>query len=137
MTYRIVVADDHSLVRKYVRGILSDDDDYEIVGEADDGLDLVAIVDHCDVVPDLVIVDISMPRMTGFDAIANIIVRHPEVSALVLTAHEDEEYVNRAIESGASGYLIKWDAEAELIPAIQQIRQGRKYLSSRLDLHQA
>jgi two-component system, NarL family, response regulator NreC len=130
MTYRIVLADDQPMVRKYVRGILSEKEDFEVVGEAGDGRDLIDVVDHCEVVPDLVIVDISMPNMTGLDAIESILARHPEVCALVLTVHKDEAYVTRAIEAGASGFMIKGNADTELIPAIQKIRQGSMYWPS-------
>jgi two-component system response regulator NreC len=99
-----------------------------VIGEVGDGLGLLEMVKTS--IPHIIVLDISMPNVTGLDAIESILARHPEVSALVLTVHKDEAYVNRAIEAGASGYMIKGNADTELIPAIQQIRRGSMYWPS-------
>jgi DNA-binding NarL/FixJ family response regulator len=106
ITYRIVLADDPPRVRKFVRGILSDKEDCMVVGKACEGREPIAMVDHREVVPGLLIVDISMPSVAGLDAMESILAHHPRSGALVLTIHEDEAYVTRAIEAGASGFLI-------------------------------
>ncbi len=128
--YRIVLADDHALVRRGLRRILGEKSELEIVGEAGDGLQLLGIVSK--LAPDLVILDVSMPNIRGIEAIPEIRRAHSAVKILILTMHKDEEYLYEAISAGANGYLLKEDAEQELFAAINDIRSGKIYISPRL-----
>ena len=130
MTYRIVLADDQPLVRECIKRILADGKDLEVVAEADDGLELLALLADPAMTPDLVIVDITMPHLEGIEAIRRIKQTRPDIKALILTVHKGEDYVARALSVGASGYLIKEDADFELMPAIGKIRRGETYISS-------
>ncbi len=130
--YQIVLADDYPLFRQWVRGILAGTKDLEVVAEVDDGQALLDLLFDGSITPDLIIADISMPRLDGLGAMQHIKARHPHVKTLVLTGHRDDEYIVKALSLGAAGYLLKEDADAELMPAIGKIRQGATYLSSRL-----
>lgn len=127
-TYPIVLADDHALMRQGLAGIIAGTGDLEVVGEAGDGLELLALLRK--LAPRLVILDLSMPKLRGLEAIREIKARSPEISVLVLTMHK--EYVHQALAAGADGYLLKEDADRDLFSAIEAIRQGRRYISSRL-----
>jgi DNA-binding NarL/FixJ family response regulator len=133
MCYQIVLADDYPIFRQCVRKILADTSDLEIVGEADDGQALLEMLFEGSITPDLIITDISMPRLDGIGAIQCITALLPHIKTLVLTAHEEEDCIAMALNSGAAGYLLKVDAFTELIAAIGQIRQGANYLSSCLE----
>jgi DNA-binding NarL/FixJ family response regulator len=125
--YRIVLADDHVLLRQGLRRILEGKADLEVTGEAGDGLELLHLLSQ--ITPDMVILDISMPRLRGLEAIHEIKITHPEVDILILTMHKDKEYLYLALSAGAQGYLLKEDADKELFSAIEKIRQGKTYLS--------
>ena len=125
--YRIVLADDHVLVRQGLRRILEGTADLEVMGEAGDGLELLDLLKH--VTPHLVILDIFMPRLRGIEAIREIRMIHPEASVLILTMHKDKEYLYLALSEGAKGYLLKEDADRDLFSAIEKIRQGKTYIS--------
>ena len=101
--------------------------DLEVVGEASDGLELLDLLNHSD--PDMVVLDISMPKLRGIEAIHEIKTIRPEVSILMLTMHKDKEYLYLALSAGAKGYLLKEDADRDLFSAIERIRQGRAYVS--------
>jgi len=132
MSYQIVLADDHPLFRRCVREILAETEDLEVVAEAADGQALLDLLFDGSITPDLILADISMPRLNGFEAIQRITKLHPHIKTVVLTGHRDEEYVAKALSLGAAGYLLKEDVGTELMPAIGKIRQGATYLSSRL-----
>ena len=125
--YRIVLADDHVMFRQGIKNILERTEDLEIVGEAGDGLKLLALLKK--VAPDMVILDISMPNMRGLEATREIKIISPDVKVLILTMHKDKEYVYYAVSAGAEGYLLKEDADTELFAAIEKIRQGEHYIS--------
>jgi DNA-binding NarL/FixJ family response regulator len=125
--YSIVLADDHGLFRAGLNRILREVPWLEVVGEADDGLALLSMLKKRE--PHLVILDISMPHLRGIEAICEIRAGHPNVKILMLTMYKDMEFVSQAIGAGASGYLLKQDAETEIFAAIEAIRQGRTYLS--------
>ena len=125
--YRIVLADDHVLVRQGLRRILEGMADLEVTGEAGDGLELLDLLRQ--VTPDLVVLDIFMPKLRGIEAIREIKLIHPEVNVLILTMHKDKEYLYLALAEGAKGYLLKEDADEELFSAIEKIRQGKTYVS--------
>ena len=126
-TYRIVLADDHILLREGLKKILEGADDVEVVGEAGDGLELLTLLNQ--VLPDMVILDITMPKLRGIEAVHEIRATHPGVGVLILTMHKDKEYLSLALSAGAKGYLLKEDAPKELFTAIDRIRQGKTYLS--------
>ncbi|MBI5440572.1 MAG: response regulator transcription factor [Deltaproteobacteria bacterium] len=128
--YRIFLADDHVLVRRGIRKLLEEAEDMAVVGEAGDGLELLRQLRA--VAADLVILDISMPRLRGMEAIREIRSTFPDVKILVLTMHRRAEYLQHALSAGANGYLLKEDADAELFEAIEAIRKGRVYLSALL-----
>jgi len=125
--YRVILADDHVLVRQGLNKIISETEDVQVVGEAGDGIELLDILAKSGA--DMVILDISMPRLRGLEAIHEIRSLYPGVAILVLTMHKDMEYLYLALSSGAKGYVLKDDADKELFAAIAKIRQGRTYVS--------
>ncbi len=128
--YRITLADDHALLRQGLKRIIEESGEFQVVGEAGDGLELIRLLNKT--VPDMAVVDISMPKMRGTEAISEIKSRHPGVKILVLTMHKDQNYLYQALTSGADGYLLKEDADTELFNAIEMIRQGGLYVSPAL-----
>jgi DNA-binding NarL/FixJ family response regulator len=126
--YRIMLADDHVLVRKGIRKILQEQADLSVVGEAGDGLELLELLQG--ETPDLVILDISMPRLRGLEATKKIKELHPQVKVLILTMHRDQEYLARAMSDGADGYILKEDADLSLYSAIDMIRRGQSFISA-------
>jgi DNA-binding NarL/FixJ family response regulator len=126
--YRIVLADDHAMMRQGLRKIMEGVADLEVIGEAGDGIELLALLER--VIPHMVILDISMPNLRGIEALRQIKMKYPEVKVLILSMHK--EYLYQGFSAGADGYLLKEDADRELFSAIENIRQGRTYLSPRL-----
>lgn len=124
---RVVLADDHTLVRAGIRKILESMDDMEVVGEAGDGKTLLALVEQLR--PDMVLMDITMPELNGLDATLLVTKQWPQTRVLILSMYENEEYVSLALANGAAGYLLKDAAPAELHTAIQTVLAGRVYLS--------
>jgi DNA-binding NarL/FixJ family response regulator len=118
------------LVRQGLKRILDGARDLEVVGEAADGLELLDLLNHLN--PDMVILDVSMPRLRGIEAIHEIKTMRPGVSILMLTMHKDKEYLYLALSAGAKGYLLKEDADRDLFSAIEKIRQGKTYVSPNL-----
>ena len=125
--YRIVLADDHVLVRQGLRRILAERADLEVVGESSDGLELLNLLNQ--VTTHMVILDIFMPHLRGIEAIHEIKAAHPDVNVLILTMNKDKEYLYLALSAGAKGYLLKEDADKELFSAIEKVRQGKTYIS--------
>jgi len=123
----IVIADDHRLFRDGIRMLLSRIPDFEIIGEVVDGQALVDFLQKQQ--PDVVLVDISMPRLNGLDAIAEIKKQHPYTKFVVLTMHEEGDYVVKSVQTGASGYLFKNVESAELEKAIRTVAKGEKYFN--------
>ena len=130
MCYQIVLADDYAPIRQCLRKMLANTEDLEIVAEANDGKALLDLLLAGSVTPDLIIVDISMPKLGGFEVIPRIKALFPHIKMLVFTEHKDEDHVAKALNLGVVGYLLKSDAYTELMPAIGKIRQGATYLSS-------
>jgi len=124
---RVLLADDHSIVRDGLRRIVEESGNMEVVAEADDGHE--AIQKTRDHTPDVVVVDISMPGLDGLDVISRLSTEFPDLPILVLTMHEEEQYVVRAIEAGAKGYLTKKSAPEQLVTAIRKIYEGARYLT--------
>lgn len=127
MRPRIVLADDHALVRAGLRKLLESMPDIEVVGEAEDGRAALVLVESRR--PDLVLMDIAMPGLNGIEAAARLSREHPEVRALILSMHQHEDYVRQALRAGAAGYLLKEAAPVELELAIQAVLRGEIYLS--------
>ena len=125
--YRIVIAEDHTILREGLRALLSSHPNFEIVDEARDGQEAIRAVEKHR--PDLVLIDLSMPRMNGLEALAEIKKQHPETKVVVLTVHKTEEYVLAALERGANGYVLKDADHAELRLALEQVLAGKRYLS--------
>jgi two-component system response regulator NreC len=125
--YRIVLADDHVLFRQGVKSILEKDKRIEVVGEANDGIELLDLPRK--VVPDMIILDISMPHLRGIEVSQEIKKISRKIKILILSMHRDKGYVHSVIEAGAEGYLLKEDADTELFAAIEKIRQDGHYLS--------
>lgn len=126
-TYRIVIAEDHTILREGLRAILAADPGLEIVGEAEDGRE--AVRQAASKAPDLILMDLSMPRMNGLEAIREIRRQSPGTKILALTVHSSEEYVLAALEAGADGYVLKDATRSELVMAIRRILEGKRYLS--------
>jgi DNA-binding NarL/FixJ family response regulator len=125
--YRIILADDHALFRQGVRRIIEEIRDFEVVGEVGDGLELLNIFSSAN--PDLVVLDIAMPGLRGLEAAKEIRTMRAETEILILTMHRESDYVRHAIKAGVKGYLLKEDADTELISAIRTIREGKQFLS--------
>ena len=130
MTCRIVLADDQPLIRQYIRQLLAERPDLDVIAEADDGASLLQMLVEGSVNPALIIVDISMPKLEGIEAVRWIHALYPDTKVLMLTMHKDSYYLAKSLAAGASGYLIKEDAGTELLPAIEAILDGRIYVSS-------
>jgi len=125
--YRIMIAEDHTIVRQGLRALLSSDPDYKIVGEAEDGREAVRSAETLS--PDLILMDLSMPKMTGTEAISEIKKRNTDTKIIVLTVHRGEEYVLSALKAGADGYVLKDANRDELTTAIKKVLEGKRYLS--------
>ncbi|GJQ20532.1 MAG: DNA-binding response regulator [Bacteroidia bacterium] len=127
---RILLADDHELIRTGMRNLIGSNSDFQIVGEAADGEDTIAKVRQLR--PDVAIVDISMPKLSGIEAAKRICKEFPSVRVLVLTMHENAEYVYQILKSGASGYLLKNAGKDEITQAIYAVMKGNKFFSPRI-----
>jgi len=123
----IVLADDHTILREGLRALLSADPKFEIVAEAEDGRQAVRCVEKLG--PDLLLMDLSMPRMSGIDAISEIKKRYPETKIIALTVHKTEEYLLTTLQAGADGYVLKDATHDELVMAIHNVMAGKPYLS--------
>jgi len=130
--YQIVLADDHVMFRRGVKRIVQSLGDVEVVGEAGDGLELLEVLKKTQ--PQMVIMDISMPNLRGLEATREVKNLHPDVKILILTMHKDKEYLYHAFSAGAEGYLLKEDADTELLSAIDTLRRGGSYVSPLLPL---
>ena len=129
----IVLADDHPLLRQALRNVLDQQADFEVVAEVGDGDEVVKVT--MELVPDVVIMDISMPKLNGLEATRQIKAKHPEVAILVLTVHGEAEHVLGLLEAGAAGYLTKSVFGEEVVQAIRAVAAGEAVLSA-ASLHQ-
>jgi DNA-binding NarL/FixJ family response regulator len=125
---RVLVADDHAIVRKGLGQIISETSDLEVAGEAANGAEVISLV--MDGEYDAVVLDINMPGMDGLDALKQLQSIKPDIPVLVLSMHAEDEYALRVLKAGASGYLNKESAPEELVAAIRKISSGGKYMSS-------
>src|SRR3954462_8020637 len=122
MSIRILLADDHGVVRKGLRFLLERHPGMEVVGEAADGRDAVRLAETVN--PDIVIMDIGMPLLNGIEATAQIVKRKPTTRVIILSMHSDEHYLLSALNAGAKGYLLKGSAEEDLVRAIHAVSLG-------------
>lgn len=124
---RVMLADDHNIVREGLRRIIEESGDIQVVAEAEDGRQAMKQIRTS--LPDVAVVDISMPGMDGLELISLISAERPELPILILTMHEEEQYVVRAITTGAMGYVTKRSASEELVAAIRKVHAGGRYLT--------
>ena len=124
---RVVLADDHKLMRTGLRLIVDQHPEFAVVGEADDGREAVSLVETLR--PDVIVMDIGMPRLNGIEAAAQITGAHPEIAVVMLSMHSDEGYILRALKAGARAYLLKDSAEADLSRAITAVIEGKSFFS--------
>ncbi len=127
---RILIADDHEVVRHGLRRLLEAQPDWQVVAEASDGREAVAQARQLK--PDVVVMDLSMPGLNGLDAALQILKEAPNIEVLVLTVHESEEVARRVLTAGARGYMLKSDAGRELVTAVQSLLEHRVFLTSRI-----
>lgn len=125
--YRILLADDHALIRHGIRTLISNNPTLKVIGEVGDGEELLEFLQTN--VPDLLILDISMPKLTGIEAVSKVKKLYPAIKILMLTMHKNKQYFYHAMSAGADGYLMKEDSDEELLLAIKRIQDGKSYLS--------
>ncbi len=121
----ILLADDHDVVRRGMKMLLEDEESVKVIGEASDGLDAIEKVKM--LMPNVVILDLTMPKMTGIEAAKVISEEYPEVKILIFSMHHNREYIVSSVENGANGYLLKDTGKEELMRAIKVVSEGRKY----------
>ena len=124
---RVLIADDHGIMRKGLRLQLEQHEGIEVVGEATDGREAVKMAEQFE--PDVVMMDIGMPNLNGIEATAQIVKRNPKTGVIILSVHSDEEYLLRALSAGAKGYLLKESADVDLLRAVQAVAQGKSFFS--------
>jgi two-component system response regulator NreC len=124
---KILIVEDHTLLRVGLRALLAQDPEIEVVGESEDGRDALRVIGVVN--PDLVLMDLSMPRTNGVEAIREVKRRYPNVRVLVLTLHKAEEYIHESLKAGADGYILKDATHEELRIAIHTVLRGKTYLS--------
>ena len=130
MSYRILLADDHRLMREGLKTLISGEADLEVVGEAEDGRSAVSLA--LELVPDIVIMDVAMPGLNGIEATRQILKQAPSVRVIALSMHSDRRFVGEMLKVGASGYLLKDGAFDELVRAIRAVLAGQTYLNPRI-----
>lgn len=127
---RILLADDHELVRRGLRTLLGSQPGWVVCGEASDGRTAVEMSRK--LLPDIVVMDLSMPELNGFEAIRQILANQPKVEVLALSMHDSQQMVNEALDAGAHGYVLKSDAGSDLVAAVEALRRQRYFFSARL-----
>jgi DNA-binding NarL/FixJ family response regulator len=130
VSIRILLADDHTVVREGMRALLERQTDMTVVAEAADGRDSVRLAEEeC---PDVVVMDVAMPGMNGIEATRRILAACPRTGIVILSMHQDESYVLRSLKAGAKGYLLKDSPQADVVAAIRAVAQGRSFLSRKI-----
>ncbi len=124
---RVLIADDHAIVRKGLRSLFNAATGVTVVGEAGDGREALRLAAELD--PDVVVMDIAMPQLNGIDAAAQIVKKNPKIGVIILSVHSDETYVLRALSAGARGYLLKDSAEEDLLRAVEVVAAGKPFFS--------
>lgn len=123
----IVLVDDHSLVRDGIRALLESEQDLKVIGEGADGTEAIALAQEKK--PDILIIDIRMPKMTGIEAVQQLKAANSDVKCIILSMHDSEEYILQSVAAGANGYLLKDTGKVEFIKAIHAVQEGGKYYS--------
>ncbi|HYD16756.1 MAG TPA: response regulator transcription factor [Candidatus Nanoarchaeia archaeon] len=124
---RVLIADDHGIVRKGLRLQLEQRTDFEVVGEASDGREAVRMAEELS--PDVIVMDIAMPNLNGIEATTQIVKKNPRIGVIMLSMHSDETYLTRTLAAGAKGYLLKDNADVDLYRAVQVVAQGKPFFS--------
>jgi len=124
---KVLLAEDHTIVRKGLRSLLEDEEGIEVIGEAEDGREAIKLAEKLH--PDIVVMDIAMPGLNGLEATRQLRKLYPEIKILILSVYANEEYVFQTLQAGAEGYLVKKAAPSELILAIKAVHQGNSFLS--------
>ena len=127
---KLLLADDHEIVRKGLRSVLEAQRDCEIVGEAADGRQAVAMAKELG--PDIAILDISMPLLNGLEATRQILKMRPQTKVLILTVHESDPLIREVLDAGARGYILKTDAGRDLVTAVESLRRNKTFFTSRV-----
>jgi len=125
---RILIVDDHAILRDGIRSLLERQEDLRVVGEAGDGRQALALV--AELQPDIVLMDINMPDMNGLEATHLIVEQYPQIKVLILTQHDNHEYINSLLQAGAAGYVLKRSGGRELLTAIRQVHSQGAYLEA-------
>lgn len=128
--YKIILADDHVMFRQGIRNFIEKLEHVQISGEVDNGLELLELLQTS--VPDLIILDIAMPKMRGLEALREVKKRYPQVKVVILTMHGNKEFVRQAVSEGVDGFILKEEPSSELIDAIKAVRVCSQYFSARL-----
>jgi two-component system, NarL family, invasion response regulator UvrY len=126
----VLIADDHALIRKGLKQLLDDTDDMRVIGEAENGMQAIRMVEEA--AYDVVLLDISMPDKHGVEVLKQIKINQPQLPVLMLSMHPEEQYALRSMKAGAAGYLNKQSAPLQLVTAIRQVASGKKYISTEL-----
>ncbi len=127
---RILLADDHTVVRDGLRVLLERQPGFEIAGEASDGIEAIRLAQETN--PDIVLMDIAMPLLNGIEATRRIVAKCPHIAVVILSMHYDESYIIRSLKAGARGYLVKDSAKNDLINGIRAVHEGRSFLSPKV-----
>jgi two-component system, NarL family, response regulator LiaR len=130
MRIKILLAEDHKIVREGTRQLLEQSPDMEVIGEASDGMEAIQLAANLH--PNVIVMDVRLPRLNGIEATQTITLRFPEIRVLILSAYDDDSYVFPLLEAGASGYLLKTASGVELAEAIRQVHAGQKALAPRI-----
>jgi DNA-binding NarL/FixJ family response regulator len=130
-SYKIVLAEDHIPLRRIIKKIVQGTDGLNVVGEVKDGLELLELLEQS--LPDMVITDISMPRLGGLEATKKIKELYPQIKVLILTFHREKDYLHEALSNGVDGYILKQDMDQEIYSAIAAVRRGQVYVSGLLE----
>lgn len=124
---RILIADDHGIVRKGLRLQLEQHEEFQVVGEAADGREAVRLAEELS--PDVIIMDIAMPNLNGIQATTQLVKKNPNLGVIMLSMHSDESYLTRTLTAGAKGYLLKDSADQDLYRAVQSVSEGKPFFS--------
>jgi two-component system, NarL family, response regulator NreC len=127
---RILLADDHSILREGLRMLLDRQDEFDVVGDASNGREAVEMAESCD--PDVVIMDLAMPGLNGIEATRRITARSPRTAVVILSMHSDESYILRSLKAGACGYLLKDSLKTDLIDAVRAAVRGKSFFSPKV-----
>lgn len=131
MTIRVIIADDHNVVRKGIRELLNDEADIDVVGEARNGQELLDLVSALK--PDVVVLDIAMPVMSGAEATRHLHATWPQIKVLVLTAYNDDPYIYGLIDAGATGYVLKTAESHEIVRAVRSVAAGQRVIDPEVE----